>query len=271
MSTLDISELNILLVEPSAVQRKIMIQHLQDEQVVVIDTAANLHEALEKIRRLPPDLVISALHYEDGSAVELLGAIRRLPEVAELPFMLVSSETRRAQLEVFKQSGVVAILPKPFTRQHLGAALNATLDLLDKDELELEFYDVEHLRVLIVDDSRMARRMIHRVLHNLGITHLLEAANGHEAIELLQRENVDLVVTDYNMPEVNGVELAEFIRHSDLHSHLPILMVTSEADAARLSQVKHAGINALTDKPFEPETVKRLLVRLLDQPDEPPE
>lgn len=265
MSTLGVSELNILLVEPSAVQRKIMIQQLQDEQVMAIDTAANLHEALDKIMKVKPDLVISALHYDDGSAVELLGAIRRLPELADLPFMLVSSETRKPQLEVFKQSGVVAILPKPFTRQHLGSALNATLDLLGKDELGLEFYDVESLRVLIVDDSRMARKMIHRVLHNLGIVHLLEAADGREAIELLQRETVDLVVTDYNMPEVNGLELAEFIRHSELHSHLPILMVTSEANETHLSHVEHAGINALTDKPFEPETVKRLLVRLLDQ------
>lgn len=265
MSTLGISELNILLVEPSSMQRKIMIQQLQDEQVMVIDTAANLHDALDKIMKVPPDLVISALHFDDGSAVELLGAIRRLPKLSELPFMLVSSETRKAQLEIFKQSGVVAILPKPFNRQHLGAALNATLDLLDKDELELEFYDVENLRVLIVDDSRMARKMIHRVLSNLGIVHLPEAENGREAIELLQREPVDLVVTDYNMPEVNGLELTEFIRHSEMYAHLPVLMVTSEANETHLSHVEHAGVNALTDKPFEPETVKRLLIRLLDQ------
>lgn len=265
MSTLCISELNILLVEPSALQRKIMIQQLQHEQVTAIDTAASMHEALERMLHLPPDLVISALYFEDGSAVELLGAMRRLPQLAEIPFMLVSSETRRDHLEVFKQSGVVAILPKPFTRQHLGAALNATLDLLEPDHIELEHYDIESLRVLIVDDSRMARTLIRRVLSNLGIRHLLEAADGREAIERLAKEPVDLVVTDYNMPQVNGLELTEHIRHSELLAHLPVLMVTSEANQAHLSQVAHAGVNALTDKPFEPETVKRLLVRLLDQ------
>lgn len=265
MSTLCISELNILLVEPSALQRKIMIQQLQDEQVTAIDTAGTLHEALEKMLRVPPDLVISALHFDDGSAVELLGAMRRLPQLTEIPFMLVSSETRKSHLEVFKQSGAVAILPKPFTRQHLGSALNATLDILDADHIELEHYDIESLRVLVVDDSRMARNLIRRVLTNLGIQHFQEAEDGRKAIELLNRDPVDLVVTDYNMPEVNGLELTEFIRGSELHAHLPVLMVTSEANEAHLSQVAHAGVNALTDKPFEPETVKRLLVQLLDQ------
>lgn len=265
MSSLCVSELDILLVEPSAMQRKIMIQQLQDEKVMAIDTAANVHEALEKIIRRPPDLVISALHFEDGSAAALLGAIRRIPALSELPFMLVSSETRKEQLEVFKQSGVVAILPKPFTRQHLGSALNATLDILGQDEVDLEFYDVESLRVLIVDDSRMARKLIRRVLSNLGIENFFEACDGSEAIDLLKRETVDLVVTDYNMPEVNGVELTEHIRHSELLAHLPVMMVTSEANEAHLSQVAHSGVNALTDKPFEPETVKRLLVQLLNQ------
>jgi two-component system chemotaxis response regulator CheY len=117
----------------------------------------------------------------------------------------------------------------------------------------------------VVDDSRMARNLIQRVLGNLGIRHLLTAADGREAMQVLAREAVDLVVTDYNMPDVNGLELTEFIRQSELHSHLPVMMVTSEANEAHLSQVAHAGVNALTDKPFEPETVKRLLVQLLDQ------
>ncbi|MBR9830452.1 MAG: response regulator [Oceanospirillales bacterium] len=265
MSTLCVSELNILLVEPSALQRKIMIQQLQDEQVTAIDTASSLHDALEKMLRVPPDLVISTLHFDDGSAVELLGAMRRMPQLAEIPFMLVSSETRKSHLEVFKQSGVVAILPKPFTRHHLGSALNATLDVLDSEHIELAYYDIESLRVLIVDDSRMARNLIRRVLSNLGIVHLIEAEDGREAINRLGSETVDLVVTDYNMPEVNGLELTEFIRHSELHAHLPVLMVTSEANEAHLSQVAQSGVNALTDKPFEPETVKRLLIQMLNQ------
>ena len=178
--------------------------------------------------------------------------------------MLVSSETRHSQLDQFKQAGIVAILPKPFSRQHLGTALSATLDLLSDDELELDYYDPTTLRVLVVDDSRLARNIIKKVLGNLGITYITEASDGSEAIELLP-QGFDLIVTDYNMPEVNGLELTEHVRNSSDFSHLPILMVSSEANHTHLSNVSKAGVNAITDKPFEPATVKQLLARILEE------
>jgi len=264
MESLAPCELNILLVEPSAMQRKVIIQQLAREDVTAVDQAANKQQALDRIHSVRPDLVISSLHYEDGNAQELLHTLRNDPELEDLPFMLVSSETRRSELEIFKQSGVVAILPKPFDRSHLGKALNSTLDLLTQHEIDLELYDIQSLRVLVVDDSRMARNVIQRVLRNLGIEKLTEAADGSEAIELLQDNSFDMVVTDYNMPEVNGRELTEYIRSSNTHSHIPVMMVTSESNDAHLSNIAQSGVNAMTDKPFEPETVKRLLANLLD-------
>ncbi|MBY4677689.1 response regulator [Marinobacterium arenosum] len=264
MHSLSPSDLNILLVEPSAMQRKLITQQLQQESVVAIDQVTGRQQALERIRAVRPDLVISALHYADGSAVELLQQIRSDAELEQLPFMLVSSETRREQLESFKQSGVVAILPKPFTRAHLGKAINATLDLLSHEELELELYDAESVRVLVVDDSRMARKVIIKVLNNLGIHRIREAVDGADALQQLEQNTFDLVITDYNMPQVNGLELTEQIRQSDNFNHLPIMMVSSEANDAHLCHVSQAGVDAITDKPFEPELVKQLLARLLD-------
>lgn len=264
MQSLAPSDLSILLIEPSAMQRKVITSELNAEGISKIDTAGSGKEAIEYIKQITPDLIISSLYYPDGSATELLASIRRVKQFETLPFMLISSETRREQLESFKQSGIVAILPKPFTRNHLGMAINATIDLLSHDELELELYDVDTLRVLVVDDSSLARKVIKRVLNNLGIHQIAEAHDGSQAIQKLNSQTFDLIVTDYNMPEVNGLELAEYIRHSEQHSHLPILMVTSEANDAHLSHVSQSGVNAITDKPFEPNTVKRLLKTLLD-------
>lgn len=263
MSELDSSDLNILLVEPSAVQRKIIRNELNKERVEDIDEAATVADAQHRIATIRPDLVISALYFPDGSAMDLLNSIRSNPEISDLPFMLISSETRHSELDQFKQSGVVAILPKPFGHDHLATALNSTLDLLSSDDLELEYYDATSLRVLVVDDSRMARKVIRRVLENLGIEHITEAADGSEAITLLP-EGFDLIITDYNMPEVNGLELTEAVRSSSEYSHLPILMVSSEANQAHLSNVAKAGVNAMTDKPFEPATVKKLLANILE-------
>lgn len=264
MSHLSPADLSILLLEPSAMQRKVICSELNAEGVNKIDSCESLADAARYLQRITPDLIISALHFSDGTAAEFLAKLRGTQQFETLPFMLISSEQRRDQLEVFKQSGVVAILPKPFSRQHLGIAINSTLDLLSHDELDLDLYEADKLRVLVVDDSRMARKVVSKVLRNLGIQQITEAVDGSEAIARLARQSFDLVVTDYNMPEVNGIELTEHIRTSSELSHLPVLMVTSEANDAHLSQVAQSGVNAMTDKPFEPNTVKHLLKNLLE-------
>ena len=265
MIELSPSDLHILLVEPSSTQRKVIAKELSLEGITNIDFADTIISCLEQIKQSTPDLVISALHLADGSALQLLEDIKNHTTLSGLPFMLISSETRKEQLEQFKQSGVIAILPKPFTRENLGRAINATLDVLSPQELELDFYDVHDIRVLVVDDSRLARNHIRRVLTNLGVQHFVEAEDGQEAIDILQSQMFDLLVTDFNMPQINGKELTEYIRNSSEHSHLPVLMVTSEANDTHLSNIAQSGVNAMCDKPFEPQTVKQLLYQLLDQ------
>ena len=258
------ADLHILLVEPSEVQRKIIRKKLAEENVSRVEEADSLASALQNIKRHKPDAIACALHLADGTAEQLLKQLKADNATAEIPFLLVSSETRNAQLEALKQSGVAAILPKPFDAMQLGKALNAAVDLLSPAELELSLFDVHDVRVLVVDDSRLARNHIRRVLQNLGMQQITEAEDGQQAMALLQRQNFDLVVTDYNMPEVNGRELTEFIREHSTLSHIPVLMVTSEANDAHLANIAQSGVNAMCDKPFEPEAVKQLLYRLLD-------
>ncbi|MBE7214487.1 response regulator [Shewanella benthica] len=265
MSMLLPSELSILLVEPSDTQRKIISNSLNQEGINHIQTAKTLDEALTIIDRHQPDLVASAMHFEDGTALDLLKQLKGNDKYQDIQFMLVSSECRREHLEAYRQSGVVSILPKPFSSEHLGKALNATIDLLSNDELDLNHFDVHNLRVLLVDDSLMARNIIKRTINNLGLRQITEASDGAEAIELMKSNMFDLVITDYNMPSVDGLALTQFIRNESQQSHIPILMVSSEANETHLSNVSHAGVNALCDKPFEPQLVKRLLYQLLDE------
>lgn len=264
MHQLDPSDLSILLVEPSVTQRKVIARHLEKEDIVHIREATDVETAKSALEKSHPDLVISALHFPDGTGLELLKFIKNTENLADIPFMLVSSEWRKCQLEEFKQAGVVAILPKPFTPEHLGTAINSTLDLLVPDELELDLFDVHDVRVLVVDDSRLARNHIKRVLANLGVQRITEAENGAEAQNILEHEMFDLVVTDYNMPEVDGRELTEFIRSSGQHSHVPVLMVSSEANDTHLANIAKSGVNAICDKPFEPAMVKQILFNILN-------
>jgi len=264
MTSIQPNELSILLVEPSDTQRKIITTQLKLHGISEITTANTLQKASDILTRHHYDLIASSMYFEDGNALELLKEIKNTPKNADSAFMLVSSEYKRDNLEEFKQSGVVAILPKPFTKEHLHSAINTTIDLLSSNEMELEFFDVHEIRVLLVDDSRLARNHIKRVLNNLGLQKIMEAADGSEAIDLLSENMFDLVVTDYNMPEVDGRELTKYIREKSQQSHIPILMVTSEKSDTHLANIEQDGVNALCDKPFEPEYVKQVLYKLLE-------
>lgn len=264
-TSIALTDLNILLVEPSDTQKKIINKHLKESCVNYIENASNLAQAKAAIDAHQPDLVISAMYFEDGTGLELFHAIKTRDETESIPCMLISSEYRPEKLEEFKQAGVVAILPKPFEPVHLERALNATLELLNTDELNLELFDVHDVRVLLVDDSKTARRHIRRVLEKMGLQHITEAENGANALSALKQSTFDLVVTDYNMPEMDGRELSEFIRFNTATAHLPIIMVTSEANNTSMKNIQQTGVNALCDKPFEPAEVKQILVNLLNK------
>lgn len=266
MDKLLIPDLNIMLVEPSDTQRKIISQLLIKEKVSEVDPVSNLAEAKAALKSHSSDVIVSAMYFEDGTAIDLLKFIKEDPELASVPFMLISSENRLSKLEEFKQAGVAAILPKPFEPLHLSRALKASLDLINTDELNLELFDVDKVRVLLVDDSRLARNHIRRVLEGMGLNSITEAENGAQALTFVKDQEFDLVVTDYNMPEMDGRELSEFIRFNPQTAHIPIIMVTSEsADSAHMTNIQQTGVNALCDKPFEPAEVRTMLAALLSE------
>jgi two-component system chemotaxis response regulator CheY len=259
------AELSILLVEPSATQLKIIMRQLQQAGVHKIDGVADGAAALDLIKKYPPDLVISAMYLPDMTAADLLLQIRNDDQQQHCNFMLISSETDFNTLEPLRQAGVVAILPKPFAPADLQRALRTTVDYLDPQELQLQSYDAASLKVLLVDDSLTARNHIGRVLEDLGIGYVAKAENGNEAINFLQQDDFDLVVTDLNMPGMDGQALTKYIRNELGNSFMPILMVTSEQNQTRLGQVQQAGISALLDKPFEPQSIRETLCRVLDE------
>lgn len=267
MQTIQIADLSILIIEPSTTQLKVIINHLQAEGVVNIEGASNAAEAKESLANYVPDLIISAMYLPDMMATDLIVELKEDEAFRDIPFMLVSSESNPEILNIVRQAGVVAILPKPFTHEDLKQALRTTIEYIDPEELELEYYDIEKLKVLVVDDSAMARKHICRVLNNMGITQIATAKDGAEGVALFQgeAEAFDLIVTDYNMPEMDGQQLTQYIREELNNAFIPILMVTSEHDEARLSNIQKAGVSAIFDKPFEPQTVKEVLYRVLEQ------
>lgn len=260
---LTLTDLNLLLIEPSEVQQKIITRSLAEIGISKLEICQNLASARLALARFMPDLVVSAMYLEDGQANDFLLELRHNNDTAELPFMLISSERNKAYLEQMKQSGVLAILPKPFSGQDLQRAVNATLDVLHAHVLEHDDFEMADLRILLVDDSRLARKHIRRVIETMGGEQIVEAENGREAVALIEQQTFDIIITDYNMPEMDGRELTEYVRQHANYAHIPVLMVSSEANEQHLANISQAGVDAICDKPFEPAVVRQLLARML--------
>lgn len=258
MDPIAISELSILIVEASITSARFIEDQLKLLEVRNIDYCDSGEKALAIMRAGAPDLVVSSMYLPDMTATQLVKSMRSDPQTENIPFMLVSTETSFSMLNPVRQAGIIAILPKPFSTEDLRKALIGTTKFLNADS-NPEPSDFEDLKVLVVDDSDMARKHIIRVLNNLGIEDITEAGNGNEAVHIVERSYFDLVITDYNMPEMDGEKLTHYIREESLQRDIPILMVTSEESGSRLAAVQQAGVSGICDKPFDPDTVLNMI------------
>lgn len=263
-SAISTSELSVFLVEPSGLQARIVQKYLSDLGVLNTQVFQDGTSALEAMRKQQPDLTISSMYMDDMSGSKLIEIMRADQALTNIAFILISSEDNPLYLDPVRQSGACAILTKPFELKHLRAVIFTTLDYLSPGSLALEKddFDVENLHVLVVDDSSSARSYLIRVLKNIGIKNITEAENGKRGAEIVQGHSFDLVITDYNMPEMDGGELVEFIRNKSWQNALPIIMITSERDEKRLAAVKQAGVSAICDKPFDPSHIKNLIEQI---------
>jgi two-component system chemotaxis response regulator CheY len=106
------------------------------------------------------------------------------------------------------------------------------------------------MRALVIDDSRTVRMILSKMLRELDMD-VLEASNGIEALAQIERHpDIGLMLVDWNMPEMNGYDLVCAVRAQPALEAVPILMVTSEAQGAQVSQALHAGANEYLMKPF---------------------
>lgn len=119
------------------------------------------------------------------------------------------------------------------------------------------------MRFLIVDDSPTMRRIVINALKTFGYTDFIEAGDGQEALLKLSSEPVDFVITDWNMPVMNGLDLTKTIRSTPSISHLPILMVTTRGLKQDIIEALKAKVNNYVVKPFTPQVLKEKIDAVL--------
>jgi len=116
------------------------------------------------------------------------------------------------------------------------------------------------MKILVVDDSSTMRRIIKNTLARLGYKDIIEGADGVEAWEALQNNpDTEVVITDWNMPNMNGLELVKKIRAEEKYKDMPIIMVTTEGGKKEVITALKAGVNNYIVKPFTPQVLKEKL------------
>ncbi len=118
-------------------------------------------------------------------------------------------------------------------------------------------------KVLVVDDSSTIRRIVKNTLERIGYPDVVEAENGIDALTKLKEGDIELVMTDWNMPEMDGITLVKSIRASDKFGAVPIIMVTTEAEKNEVMEAMQLGVNDYVVKPFTPDILKEKIQKVM--------
>ncbi len=124
---------------------------------------------------------------------------------------------------------------------------------------------MREIQALIVDDSSVMRKIVERALRQAGLDPLMvhEAGSGTEGLELLRAKNVDLILSDINMPSMDGLEFLRQIRAQNLAVGVPVVMITTESSEEHVRQAIQAGARGYIRKPFTADQVKERVLPLV--------
>jgi two-component system chemotaxis response regulator CheY len=119
-------------------------------------------------------------------------------------------------------------------------------------------YDI-NMRVLVVDDMQAMIKVVIKILNSLGINNISTANDGKEALELLDSSSFDLIISDWNMPNINGLELLKTVRADEKLKHIPFIMLTAESQKEHFLEAIKAKVTSYISKPFTAEIFKKKL------------
>ena len=133
---------------------------------------------------------------------------------------------------------------------------------------KLTAYNLERLKVMVVDDNRNMRMIVRQVLHALGIKDIAEAEDGVDAFKTLKVFNADIIITDWLMTPLDGIDLTRMLRTSkdSPNPYLPIIMVSGHTEAKRITEARDAGVTEFLAKPLSVEGLYKRIVNAIENP-----
>ena len=248
----------VVVIDDAPVVREVIRKHLSKigfEQDNIFEAGDGL-EGINLLRNEKVDLIISDWNMPKMDGLELLKTINSYPELVDIPFIMITSETDKEKVEEALKAGVNQYIFKPFKPDYFKQKIQQTLGR--------NLYG--NKQVLIVDDSPVIRRIVERLLKILGFGgfNFLGADNGVLALPMLEEKKVDLIITDLHMHEMDGIEFVRELRENEKTDLIPVLMITSDYNTNIMLEAYEAGVDEFMQKPFKAVDLEEKIKVLLD-------
>ncbi|MDT8447127.1 MAG: response regulator [bacterium] len=242
----------VLLVDDSAALRKILVLRLRKFGAEVFE-AADGQEAISKLQANPVDLIISDVDMPEMDGLALAQRLKNDPATRQLPIILLSMLDSTADLERGYQAGATTYLSKSVDDEELLKNIEEVFARVQRQRESL---------VLVVDDSLTMLKLVETGLAKAGFN-VLTAKNGAEALDLLAQHQPDIIVSDLDMPVMNGQEFLTQVLRSPTWSQIPFMIMSANSEKSIMRELVHKGAASYMVKPFNIDqfimTVERLL------------
>jgi len=248
----------VIVIDDAPVVREVIAKNLHKigfEEDNVFQASDGL-EGINMLRAEQVDLIISDWNMPNMDGLELLKTIKGYPELASIPFIMITSESEKEKVDEAFKAGVNQYIFKPFKPDYFSEKIQQTLGK--------NLYGAK--QVMVVDDSPVIRRIVEKQLKMLGFGgfNFLGAGNGVLALSLLEEKKVDLIITDLHMPDMNGIEFVREVRINEKTDLIPVLMITSDYNTNKMLEAYEAGVDEFMQKPFKVVALEEKIKTLLN-------
>ena len=248
----------VIVIDDAPVVREVIAKTLHKigfEEDNVFQASDGL-EGINMLRAEQVDLIISDWNMPNMDGLELLKTIKGYPELASIPFIMITSESEKEKVDEAFKAGVNQYIFKPFKPDYFSEKIQQTLGK--------NLYGAK--QVMVVDDSPVIRRIVEKQLKMLGFGgfNFLGAGNGVLALSLLEEKKVDLIITDLHMPDMNGIEFVREVRINEKTDLIPVLMITSDYNTNKMLEAYEAGVDEFMQKPFKVVALEEKIKTLLN-------
>lgn len=238
----------VLIADASATFRAYLRNEFDPEQFELYEAKTGI-EAIRLSIEIRPTIATLSVMLPECDGIEVCSAITSNTATAETTVIMATASDSEEDRHRAFEAGAVRFLDKSFSRGELGAYVEQIVQRRDQ---------LADARVLIVDDNRFIRTTVANLLRGEGAT-TFQAGNGKEALEMLDKIDIDVVLTDYQMPVMDGIALVRELRERPEHAATPILLLSASEYRSTTIRALDAGANDFIRKPFE---ATELLARL---------